>query len=239
MKNNDNMALWKSANWIDPKRVKKFNKAGFSGTAVDPQYLIERATETFGPLGIGWGFDIEGDQFVPGGDLIDAQGVVVGKSIIHVVRINLWYVWKEEKGSVRSYGQTTFVGKDKRGVITDEEAPKKSLTDAISKALSWLGFGADIRYGKFDDHKYVSRMAAEAIERYSESGDDLSSVGPLTEDEKASFIKSINEATNLEAVRDIWKKVVKRTARGDNDKDSYEELGKLAGEKQRKFAGSK
>ena len=49
------------------------------------------------------------------------------------------------------------------GPFTDEEAPKKSLTDALSKAMSWLGFAADIHLGRWDDNKYVN-AAARAYE---------------------------------------------------------------------------
>ena len=45
------------------------------------------------------------------------------------------------QGEVTHFGQTTFVGANKHGLFTDEEAPKKSLTDATNKALSMLGFG--------------------------------------------------------------------------------------------------
>jgi hypothetical protein len=59
-------------------------------------------------------------------------------------------------GEVPCVGQTMFVTKRNDGLFTDEEAPKKSVTDAISKALSWLGFAADVYLGKFDGNKYTN-----------------------------------------------------------------------------------
>jgi hypothetical protein len=96
----------------------------------------------------------------------------VANESVHFVRIKLNYpVFAKNdsgqdvhirQGEVEHFGQTTFVGKNKNGYFTDEEAPKKSLTDAIGKALSMLGFSADIYLGLFDDNKYVNDRKAEA-----------------------------------------------------------------------------
>ena len=82
-------------------------------------------------------------------------GEVIGTEIVHVVRVDLWYMQGGNKAKVTQFGQTTFVGHNKYSVFTDEEAPKKSLTDAMSKCLSLLGFGSDIHMGLWDDVKYV------------------------------------------------------------------------------------
>jgi hypothetical protein len=98
-------------------------------------------------MGGKWGPEIVDEKYVPG-----AEGTV-----IHVLRINL----RHPEGALPSYGQTTFVGQNKHGPFTDEEAPKKSLTDAITKALSMLGFSADVFLGLYDDNKYVNDRRAE------------------------------------------------------------------------------
>ena len=67
---------------------------------------------------------------------------------------------------------TEVVSRDKRGIVTDSEFAKKSLTDALTKAASWLGFSADIHLGKFDDVRYVQERAAEERARVP---------GPLSE----------------------------------------------------------
>ena len=36
----------------------------------------------------------------------------------------------------------------RRGWTTDEDAPKRSLADALAKAASWLGVAAGIRLGR-------------------------------------------------------------------------------------------
>src|SRR5207249_9372453 len=92
-------------------------------------------------------------------------GQVIGHDLIHKVRIKLWYVLDGKRGEVTHYGQTQFAGRNKYGLFTDEEAPKKSLTDAMSKALSMLGFGADIHLGLYDDNKYVSSLRRQFAEK--------------------------------------------------------------------------
>ena len=72
---------------------------------------------------------------------------------VYVIRAELYY----PGGTVPSYGQTIFAGVNKYGPFTDEEAPKKTLTDALTKALSWLGFASDIHMGLWDDNKHVNR----------------------------------------------------------------------------------
>jgi hypothetical protein len=148
----DNLKLWQSVEKTDPKYTKAFTKGGgFSGTAINATYLIRKATELWGPMGSTWGPEVVDDKYVPGGD----------GTIIHVLRINLRY----PQGSVPSFGQTTFVGTNKNGMFTDEEAPKKSLTDATTKALSWLGFSADVFLGLYDDNKYVNDRKQEFSSR--------------------------------------------------------------------------
>ena len=45
--------------------------------------------------------------------------------------------------------------------MVDEDAPKKSLTDAIIKAASHLGIAANIFLGRWDDQKYLAEVNAE------------------------------------------------------------------------------
>lgn len=134
---------------------------------------MKRATETFGPCGICWGYEIVDERYQSG-----AEGEVV-----HVLRLKLWYVWDGKRGEVIQFGQTTFVGRNKNRAFADEEAPKKSLTDALTKAMSMLGFAHDVHVGLFDDNKYVNGLRArlEAKER------DEKPKRPLTEAEQKAL----------------------------------------------------
>ena len=155
----ENMDLWEKVCETDPKFTKNFVRSqGFKGLAINPTYLARKATELWGSIGFRWGFTIEDEKLVPGAPFIE-NGAVVGHETIHVVTIKVWYPTGDKDaptGYVQHKGQTTFCGKNKYGYFTDEEAPKKSVTDGLSKCLSMLGFSADVYLGSFDGDKYTT-----------------------------------------------------------------------------------
>ena len=169
-----NLSLWESVQATDPNYTKAFNRSGgFRGTAINHTYQQKRATQAFGPKGLGWGSRILDEKYAEGAPIVHPQHGVIGREIIHVVRIELWYLREGQRGSVEAFGQTTFVGSNKHGTFTDEEAPKKSLTDAESKALASLGFSADVHLGLFDDSKYVNDLSAKVAEADKPKGPSL------------------------------------------------------------------
>ncbi len=161
----DNLALWNSVSETDPKYTKGFNRGGgFKGTSTNATYLARKATERWGPIGIGWGVEVLDEELMQGKPLVTDNGPVTHE-LIHKVRAKLWYKQDGETGEVMHFGQTTFVGLNKNGLFTDEEAPKKSLTDAMAKCLSLLGFSADIFMGLYDDNKYVNDLRQKFANR--------------------------------------------------------------------------
>lgn len=148
----DNLKLWEAVERTDPKQVKPITGKPYKGTSPKPYYLVQKATETFGPCGIGWGFHIVSERVEDGsaGDKV------------HIAHVRLWYVWDGKRGELDHVGQTMFAGKNKNGPYTDEDAPKKSVTDALVKALSMIGFAGDIFIGRYDDSKYVQELHDEA-----------------------------------------------------------------------------
>lgn len=170
---NSNLSLWESVRTPDPAHTKGFSRSGgFRGTATNAVYLIRRATELWGPMGGKWGVEVLGEQVLTGAPILGKDGSVIGNESVHTIRINL----RHPGGVVPGIGQTTFVGTNKHGTYTDEEAPKKSLTDAVTKALSWLGFAADVHLGLWDDNKYVADVKAA----YAEAARDEGEVDKLT-----------------------------------------------------------
>jgi hypothetical protein len=111
-------------------------------------------------MGIGWGVDIVNEDFIEG-HIIDIENGQ--RTIIHRVQVKLWYVQDGTRGEVTHFGQTTFVGTNKYGPFTNEEAPKSSLTDATTKALSMLGFGGDIFMGLYDDAEYRQEVTDQSL----------------------------------------------------------------------------
>lgn len=166
MSTDNNMSIWSEVEKTDPAATKTANVGGMKITSIGGQHMIKRATEMFGPVGIGWGWKIVEERFDKGGEIRKDDGTVIGTEVGHVVRICLWFEKDGKRGEVEQYGCTPFTYKSKWGVTTDTEAPKKSLTDAVKKALAMLGFSADIFLGLFDDQEYVNQRQEEAeIER--------------------------------------------------------------------------
>lgn len=158
---NTGLYLWGRVERTDPDYTKDFSRGGgFKGTAIDTLYNVKRATEMWGPIGGRWGYTIL-DQGMDQGAVIDDKG---NREVIHWVMMSLYFPDAEGNRCESSpqFGATTFVGKNKYGPYTDEEARKKSVTDALSKCLSQLGFSADVFLGLFDANKYVAENKAAA-----------------------------------------------------------------------------
>lgn len=151
----ENKKLWDSVKVTNPTAVKKITGKSYQGNSPKPYWLIERATDTFGPIGIGWGVTVKSERFERMSDT----------DVLHVAVVSVWYVQDGKRsetfdqmgGTKAAY--MTSAGK----LMVDEDAGKKSVTDAMVKCLSMIGFCADIFSGMWDDSKYVE-WAAEQYE---------------------------------------------------------------------------
>lgn len=187
MEQDSNLEIWNQVCETDPEFVKTVKKrGGFS--SIDPVYTIKRATEIFGPTGIGWGYEILESRMSEGAPIYNGSGVLIGKEILHTIRIKLWYIWEGKKGEFEQFGHTPFVTK---GLITDEDPEKKSLTDAIKKGLSFLGFSADIFEGKYGDQEYVKNLSTKyQIEKAEDRQDEIAKA-------EIHFEESVKDALKL------------------------------------------
>lgn len=147
----DNLQIWNRFADIDPKFTKPISGRDYGGTSPNPQYVIMCLTEMFGPCGKGFGWSVLAEDFKE-----------MGGTYLHWCRIRFW--WKDEDGehSVEEYGQTKAAYVTSSGKMrVDEDAPKKSLTDAIIKGSSHIGVAANIFLGRWDDQKYVAMVDHE------------------------------------------------------------------------------
>lgn len=159
---NQNMSIWSQVEKTAPEATKSAKVNGQQITSISGQHMIKRATEVFGPVGIGWGWTVAEERFDQGGEIRNDKGEQIGHEVGHTIRVKLWFMQGDKRGEVEQYGCTPFTYKSKWGVTTDTEAPKKSLTDAVKKALAMLGFSADIFLGLYDDRDYVAEREAES-----------------------------------------------------------------------------
>ena len=141
-----NLDLWSKVETTNPKYTKPANVKGNKITSIAPQYQLLNATEQFGSYGKGWGFEsIELDYS------LQSVGLVIFKGI---------FFYPEGKFPIiNSIG----IYKDNAQTKIDDDFAKKVETDALTKALSKLGFNADIFMGKFDDCRYVAEITASFL----------------------------------------------------------------------------
>jgi len=151
----DNMKLWQSVCVTDPKAVKPITGKQYKGNSPKPYWVIQRATEVFGPCGLGWGVKILSERFERFGD-----------EALHIAHVMVWYMQDGKRCEIEQMGQTraSYISAAGKHIV-DEDAPKKSATDGMVKCLSMLGFAGDIFSGQWDDSKYVAWAAEETKRR--------------------------------------------------------------------------
>jgi hypothetical protein len=197
MQTTENMKFWESVKKTDPKRVKPITGKQYKGNSPQPYYLVERMTESFGMCGIGWGLNIVNERMER---LTDTD-------VLHVAVVELWYKQGDALGSITQIGQTKACYKTSSGsMLVDEDAPKKSVTDAMTKCMSYLGFAGDIFSGQWDDSKYVQELNKE----FAQSPAPKLQPPPLSDKESADCISAMNGCTDLEALKGIFGGAYKR-----------------------------
>ena len=152
----DNMQLWRSVCVTDPSAVKKITGKPYQGDSPKPYWLIQRATEVFGPCGEGWGVEVKNEGFHR----------MTDTDVMHTAVVVVWYMRDGKRCAVEQMGQTkACYAKSGGGMMLDEDAGKKSVTDGMVKCLSMIGFAGDIFSGQWNDSKYVEWAAQETSRR--------------------------------------------------------------------------
>jgi hypothetical protein len=148
----DSKKLWNRVCVTEPDAVKPITGKQYKGNSPKPYWLIERATEVFGPIGIGWGVTVKSERFERLGEA----------DVLHVAVVSVWYVLDGQRSETfDQMGGTKAAYMTAKGVLmVDEDAGKKSVTDGMVKCLSMIGFAGDIFSGRWDDSKYVEQAGA-------------------------------------------------------------------------------
>lgn len=202
-----NMDLWRRVCTTDPAAVKPITGKQYSGNSPKPYWIVERLTDEFGPCGIGWGFSIISERFERFSDT----------DSLHVAAVRFWFVLDGKRGELEQIGQTkasytTNAGK----FMLDEDAPKKSVTDALVKCASYLGFAGDIFSGRWDDSKYVASAAAEWADRKRNEDQDRAAW-------IAARVAEINAAKNSGELKAVMSAALQITKK-QNDPDAADQL---------------
>lgn len=202
----DNKTLWNAVSKTDPRAVKPITGKSYKGNSPKPFWLIERATEEFGPIGIGWGVIVKSERFERMGEF----------DVLHVAVVSVWYMKDGKRSeSFDQMGGTKAAYMTAKGALmVDEDAGKKSVTDGMVKCLSMIGFAGDIFSGRWDDSKYVEETAAEFIAK------DRAAERAAWLDEQALRLESCDSLADL---GELWKSIG-RVAKAQNDPDAIQTL---------------
>lgn len=223
-----NSAIWDEVQATDPSATKGYKGAGgFAGTAISSLYPVKRATMIFGPVGYGWGYEIKEESYIQGAPIVMGDLGVVGNEQTHTLRVELWAMINGKKATCEHYGHTPHIYTNKHGVQTDHEAAKKSLTDAIKKALTMWGFSADVFMGLYDDPEYVKAQSEkEALEKTEDKESVALEQAREYDEWKATNAKLIADSVSLNELQALFVAAVKKAKRKEDD-DFIKKITKL------------
>ncbi len=236
----DNLGIWNRVYKTDAKFTKAFSNNG-GGTSINGTYMVMQATKVFGPQGTGWGVEIIEERYDDGAPIMRSvkqqdgsfiQEIIPNGAggylceVNHTVKIRLWYKRCGNTGEVFAYGCTPYVYKSRVGTISDGEAPKKSLTDATKKALSQLGFSADVFLGLYDDLTYRQENDAEfALKNASEKAGGVTRMREELDEHLGKVADTLNGAVTANEAIKVHGSVAReieahrKAAEGNGDKE--------------------
>ncbi|MER5136378.1 MULTISPECIES: hypothetical protein [Providencia] len=245
--NNDHLNIWKRVQRTDSRFTKPLDGMGFVGTSINSTYMFMRATEIFGPIGEGWGYEIIEEKMIDGKPLVepvlDAHHKQVAMRFLrdgdgtllfeqnHSIKIRFWYIIEgETRGEFESYGATPYRYQTKQGIRTDSEVIKKSLTDSIKKALSMLGFSSDVFMGMHDNPEYVASNKLEyEIKAASDNAEDATRIRKELDEKFTRHTETMRSAVTPNELRGITSTLTREISthaklakqRGDSEYEKY------------------
>ncbi|EFB72008.1 hypothetical protein [Providencia rustigianii] len=245
--NNDHLSIWKRVQRTDARFTKPLEGMGFTGTSINSTYMFMRATEIFGPIGEGWGYEVIEEKFIDGKPLVepvlDERNKQVATKFLrdsdgslfceqnHSLKIKFWYNTERGlRGEFESYGATPYRYQTNYGIKVDGEVIKKSLTDAIKKALSMLGFSSDVFMGMHDNPEYVASNKLEyEIKAATDNAEDTTRVRKELDEKFTRHTETMRSAVTANELRGITSTLTREISthaklakqRGDTEYEKY------------------
>lgn len=198
----DNLRIYDAVRKVPQEAIRPIAAGRLKGMSdINPMWRIKKLTEMFGPCGEGWYYTDPDVQYIPG-----ASG-----TIACIVHTSISY--KTDDGwshPVPGIGGSMYVSQEKNGLYTDDEAPKKALTDALSVACKALGIGADVYWEKdrtkYTEHQKTADDAAQKPTQKPAQQDrpqpkaEKPKSQPATEEQIAYIINNTDDQTYQNAM---------------------------------------
>ena len=190
--------------------LKKINGGRLSGmTDISPMWRYKVMTEVYGPIGIGWYYELVNHSIVKSEDA-GQQSALFAEIRMYVKVDGQW------SAPISGTGGSMLVAKEKSGLHMSDEALKMAVTDALSVAMKQLGVGADIYMGMFDGSKYtknVGGLSDDEIyqELVMEHAASIAAIktgianGDLSTAAEAWFTIHPDDDTRKEIMTQLWK----------------------------------
>jgi hypothetical protein len=188
MSNKPNVEIWSALCRPPVTALRRIEAGRLKGkTDINPQWRMLALTETFGPVGFGWKYEIAKLWTEPGMD-----GQMFAFALVDL-RIRVDDQWSE---SIPGIGGSMLLNKEKDYIHHNDEAFKMAVTDALSVAMKSLGVAADIYQGMWDGSKYMRGSFSEDPPKKNESSKRVSedTWERLTVDEQ-TWLTDIKEST--------------------------------------------
>ena len=154
---NDNLLIYNQIKEVPQEAQKKITGGRLNGmTDIKPMWRIEKLTEIFGSVGIGWYTKTTNKEIIDGANgekiaIVDIE-LYVNYKKPYELEENMWSI------GIEGSGGSSFIAKEKNGLYTNDECFKMAYTDALSVACKSLGMGANIYWG---DSKYNTKEITE------------------------------------------------------------------------------
>jgi hypothetical protein len=135
-----NLHTWHGLCAEDPEAKEIVGKP-YKGTSPRPMHMVKKMTAAFGPIGVGWGYEIKDrwSEDIPDLDTGAVHCVMVFVKV-HLYLINSSPSFWETIGSCKK----VYLSKGQNArLVVDDDAYKKATTDALTKGLSHIGVCAN------------------------------------------------------------------------------------------------
>jgi hypothetical protein len=133
----ENLKLWSKVEKTNPQFTKHIAYGQRKFTAIAAYYQIKMATQIWGSYGSTWG-------------LRNSELIIEKINNTDMALYKVTFFYPNGEFEIRNSIK-----------VSDDEFLKKLETDTLTKALSRLGFNADVFMGFFDDSRYVESLKKE------------------------------------------------------------------------------
>ena len=171
----NNLSMWQAVSETDVTYTKNVTQRG-GYTSICATYQGMKATEMFGPYGLGWGLESISYDF----SMFEQLKMVICSAVF-------FYTVNDKRITFPINNAISPM----MGAKPDEDFCKKVETNTISKALSRLGFSADVFMGMFDDNDYLNQIkTSQDIEKATNRDEEVE----LKKQEAISYVQRQRDA---------------------------------------------